>query len=114
MTFEMDFGQPQEIDSVLVRAVADQVHARMKLEGAGADGTWKLLNDRPQQFELGPPLEMRRMAIDELLARGIGFIIVADYDVGFADFKDRADLWGIKLVGDDTGTRLFEIKKPQK
>jgi hypothetical protein len=49
-----------------------------------------------------------------LLARGIRYIAVADFDIGYADFSEHADLWGLKLAGEEPGTRLFEIRTPQK
>ena len=113
MVFEVEFPGLRLLDSVLLRIVADQTNAQMYLEGQTEDGRWELLNRDPQMFELGPPLEMRRMAVEELLARGIGYILVANYDVGLSDFLERADLWGVKLVGEEAGTRLFEIKRPR-
>jgi hypothetical protein len=114
MWFEVDFGRPVSLDSVLIRAVADQEFARIVLEGQSPDGTWRLLNNSPQVFELDPPLELRRMAAQELLARGIRYILIANDDIGIEDFVNRANLWGIRLAGQESGTFLFEIKTPQK
>ncbi len=114
MYFQLVFDAPVTLDSVLLRCVNDQNHAQLRLEGQTSDGRWELLSEKTQQFELGPPLNMRRLALEELLARGIRYLLVADFDVGTDDYFKNADLWGLKLIGDEFGTRLYEIKTVQK
>jgi hypothetical protein len=114
MYFQLSFDTPVTADSVLLRCVNDQSHAELRLEGQTMDGRWELLSEKPQQFELGPPLEMRRMAIGELLARGIHYLLVADFDVGTDEYFKNADRWGLKLIGEEFGTRLYEIKTVQR
>ena len=54
-----------------------------------------------------PPPTLRRAAIRELQARGIGYVLVADSDFGARDFIERSALWGVVEVGQAAGRRLY-------
>lgn len=109
MFLEVDFGGPTTIDSVRLDCSGDQYLVRMKLEGQEPSGTWKTLADSPQQAELPPPPRLRQAAIEEARARGIGYLVIQDSDFGADDFRQKAALWGIRLVGERKGLRLYKL-----
>jgi hypothetical protein len=109
MFLEVDFGRPTTIDSVRLDCSGDQYLVRMKLDGQEPSGTWKTLADSPQQAELPPPPRLRQAAIEEARARGIGYLVIQDSDFGADDFRQKAALWGIRLVGERKGLRLYEL-----
>jgi len=111
MFLEVDFGRPTTIDSVRLDCSGDQYLVRMKLEGQEPSGTWKTLADSPQQAELPPPPRLRRAAIEEVQARGIDYLVIQDSDFGADDFRQKAPLWGIRLVGERRGLRLYELNQ---
>ena len=111
MFLEVDFGKPTTIDSVRLDCSGDQYLVRTKLEGQEPSGTWKTLADSPQQAELPPPPRLRRAAIEEVQARGINYLVIQDSDFGADDFRQKAALWGIRLVGERRGLRLYELNQ---
>ncbi len=114
MRFGVEFAAPVVMDSVLLRCVQDQRHTRLRLEGQTENGAWIALSAAPEQFELGPPLGFRQMAAEEFHARGIGYVAVAAHDAGLDDYFQNADLWGLELIGEESGTRLYRFKNSQK
>jgi hypothetical protein len=53
---------------------------------------------------------MRRLAVEELKRRGIGYLLVQPGDFMEADFRDNASLWGLREVAEVDGARLFKLE----
>jgi hypothetical protein len=106
---EVDFGQAEPADSVLIETAPNQNGIRLKLEGQDASGQWKLLAPAPRTSDASRPLGLRRAAAEELRRRGIGYLLVFDSDFGAGDFRLNAGLWGIRQVGEYKGARLYQL-----
>jgi hypothetical protein len=109
MFVEVDFGRPETVDRVLVQCSHDQYKIRLKLEGQDAAGKWKPLAAAPEESNAPPMFNMRRAATDELKFRGIDYVLIWDSDFGAEDFRRKADAWGISVVGEGPGARLYRI-----
>ncbi|MCL4844158.1 MAG: discoidin domain-containing protein [Bryobacteraceae bacterium] len=107
---EVDLGASRRLTAVTLDMATDQWSAQMKLEGLGADGQWRELGAAPVRTERPPPLELRRMAVEELKRMGITHVMVVEGDRGWEDFRDNADLWGISEAGRVDDTRLYRLE----
>jgi hypothetical protein len=106
---QVDFGQPEQTDSILIETAPDQLEIRLELEGRDASGQWKLLAPAPRISDAPRPLGLRRGAAGELKRRGIDYVLLFDSDYGADDLRRNADLWGIRPVGDYKGARLYQL-----
>ena len=109
MFLEVDFVQPETIDTVAIDATHDQYKIRLRLEGEDAAGRRVPLAAAPEQLEGAPAANLRRAATDELKFRGIDFLVIYDSDFGADDYRTRPDAWGIQLAGEAPGARLYRI-----
>jgi hypothetical protein len=109
MFLEVDFGRPETVDRVLLTTTHDQYKIRLELEGQDAAGRWKTLAAAPVQSDGPPLLNLRRAATDELKYRGIDYLLVYDSDFRSEDYRTRPDAWGIQLMGEAPGIRLYRI-----
>ena len=107
---QVDFGKPETIDKVRVQCTRDQSGIRLKLEGQDASRHWKALSEAPQESAIAPIPDLRKMAGEELKARGVGYVLVFGADYGSEDFRLRQQDWGIVQVGALGADRLYEVR----
>ena len=112
MFLEVDFGRSETVDSVVLDCSPEQEEVRLRLEGQDRSGVWRTLAEAPHAFELPPPLGLGRMAMREVKAQGIDFLVVGDTDFGAADFRKNAALWGLKPLGQRGPATLYELEIP--
>ena len=107
-SFEMDFGQPQLVDSVSIDSSPDQQDVKLKIEGRDALGEWRMLSDTPETREEPGP-DLRRTAIEQLKLRGIGYLLSFENEGQTGDLRLYPDLWGIREVAHNKDARLYRI-----
>jgi hypothetical protein len=105
----VDFHGDQAADSVVLESAPNQWGVRLKLEGQDAAGRWQLLAAAATAGDAARPLGLRRAVADELKRRGIDYLLVFDTDNGADDLRLNADLWGMRVVGDYIGARLYQL-----
>jgi hypothetical protein len=111
MYIEIDFGREVDADAVRLEISPDQ-NTRVAIEGMGADGQWRPLTDK-FDLEVVKPLDwQRRAATREVRTRGIKYLLLADNDFGYDDFKEDPEAWGIKFIRETNRSRLYEIIEP--
>ncbi len=111
MFFELDFGRPEMVDSILLETANDQQEVQLKLFGWNDGKTgWKLLSPEPRHTDLPPVKGVRRAAAEELRAQGIRYLVVAPGDPGEEDLRLNAAGWGLKMVAERGGTRLYYLE----
>jgi hypothetical protein len=110
MFIETDFGRDELIDSVRVEASRDQYKIRMKVEGWDPAGRWITLSDKPELANVPVPVGLRRMAVQELKARGITHLLLWDSDFGADEIRVNALVWGVSLVREYGPIRLYNLK----
>jgi hypothetical protein len=104
---ELDFGAPQQIDSVVLDV--DRGQKAVRLEGRDAAGNWSTLAGAPSESGIPSPPATRRMIARELLREGIGYMLVPVSWPLAADLQVRAAEWGVTPLGESGGVRLYRV-----
>ncbi|MBI3682687.1 MAG: glycosyltransferase family 39 protein [Acidobacteria bacterium] len=112
MFMEVDLGSERKMDAVLLETTKDQYGTRLKLYGQREKGDWMELSDQPQESETPPRKGLRRVAMEEMRAHGVRYFLVASQDPPAQDFLANGLLWGIHLMAERGGTRLYAIEAP--
>jgi hypothetical protein len=105
----VDFHGERTADSVVLEAAPNQPAVRLKLERRDSSGRWQLLAAAPTLSDAPRPLGLGRAVMAELKRRGIDYLLVFDTDNGADDLRLNGDLWGLRLVGDRKGARLYQL-----
>jgi hypothetical protein len=106
---EIDLVQPAEAASVIVTLAPDQGNARMRIEGEIQPGTWKTLGDTPQLVSTDAVVNARSTAADDLKRFGITHLAVGNNDFIAPELYRNQESWGITLVGEAGGARLYRL-----
>lgn len=109
MFVEVDFGEPAVVDTVQLDSAADQWNTRLKLEGMDSGGQWRTLAETPSETRLDPPPNLRRLAALELKYAGVRYLLIHENEFGKDDYIQRKQDWGLALVGEIGGKRLYRI-----
>lgn len=100
MFIQVDFGQTQKLNGVVVESAGEGNQTKIKLEGLDARGQWATVSDHPAETSNPTHVNLRRAASEELKARGIHYLLVEKSDFRSEDFLLYAGLWGIKCIGE--------------
>jgi hypothetical protein len=100
MFIQVDFGQAQELDAVVVECSDEGYQTKIKLEGLDPQGKWASILNQPVETSRPTRVNLRRAASEELKARGIHYILVEKNDFRSEDFQVYAGLWGMKCIGE--------------
>jgi hypothetical protein len=112
--FEVDFGQVAVVERVSALLQPPARSSRLKLEGDGESGRWETLAAPAAARECAPPLELRRMVNEELRRSGVGYVLAQAGDAVYEDLDARRGLWGLKLVWEEEGAKLYRVTAVQK
>jgi len=107
MFLDVDFGEPQLVDEVRLLTTSDVLQTRVDLRGMDAGGAWQTLPVQWSGRAIPITDDLRAAAVRELLARGIRYLLVSPGTIGANEFRDNAADWGIQLVDETEGTRLY-------
>jgi hypothetical protein len=110
MFIEVDFGEPLLIDEVRLVAAPDAARTQVELRGMDARGAWCPLTVR--RFTSSHPVNdnLRQASVRALVARGIHYLLVTPGAFGANDFNDNSAAWGIELLAESAGRRLYALK----
>jgi hypothetical protein len=109
MSVAVEFPALQITDSVLLECSHDQYTIQIKLEGMDDTGKWKTLAEKPEESHAKPMIGLRRVAAEEIKARGVSYLLVYDFDYGSDDFMKYARAWGATEIGEHNGARLYRL-----
>lgn len=110
MFVEVDFGEPVAVDSIQLDSAADQWNARLTLEGLDREGRWRTLAEVPAETRIDPPPNLRRLAALEIKYAGVRYLLIHENEFGQDDYIQRKQDWGLALVGEIGGKRLYRIE----
>ena len=109
MFVEVDFGRERTIDAVQLEGPTDCSARSLRLDGLTAGGKWTTLDPQRDMSPLDPSPFMGKAAMRELKQRGIDYLFLRDSDFGAAEVIESPEAWGLTLVGQAGGGRLYRI-----
>jgi hypothetical protein len=104
---QIDFPRLETVDEVVLEC-APAGGAHVQLELLDSHGRWTPMTDTPVREGVDSPMGLRRAAMLELKARGIGFMLI-DSDFFARDMKMYRAYWGITELALINGTYLYRI-----
>jgi hypothetical protein len=110
MFIEVDFGRPVFIDEARLVSASDAVQAQIELLGMDARGEWCRLNVQQSTSRLAVQDSLRQASVRALVGRGIRYLLVTPGAFGANDFNDNSGAWGIELLAESGGGRLYALK----
>ncbi|MEO8130577.1 MAG: hypothetical protein ABI822_25980, partial [Bryobacteraceae bacterium] len=110
MAVEVDLGQPRRLDEVRLECSRDQYQVRLTLEAMDSHGQWAQIGGEPSDGEPKPVGGLRKAAMAEVKRAGVDYLLVDETDYGSADFRDRTEQWGLRLVDDKGGVKLYRAE----
>jgi hypothetical protein len=110
MFIEVDFGEPVLIDEVRLVAAPDTARTEVDLQSMNARGEWCPLTVRRSTSSYSVQDNLRQASIRAVAARGIHYLLVTPGAFGANDFNDNPAAWGIELLGESGGRRLYVLK----
>ena len=108
MFIEVDFGQPQNLTSVVLDSIPEWA-PRLQLQRQREAGKWVPLSQTPQVRARSVGLNLRADATAKLKSSGITHLLIAPDDYGAQDFLTRQKDWGIAQVGEANRSRLYKL-----
>jgi hypothetical protein len=110
MFIEVDFGKPLLIDEVRLVTAPDAPPSQVELRAMDARGEWRPLAARPSTSSVRVSDNLRQASVRALIAHGIRYLLVTPGAFGANDFNENPREWGIELLGESTGRRLYALK----
>jgi hypothetical protein len=110
MEMEIDLGRAETVDRVTVDASPDQPAVKLALEGRGEDGPWRQIAPPPEERGIAAPSQARRLAALEIKWQGVDYLLIADGDMVAKDVRQNPKLWGVTLIDERAGSRLYRIE----
>jgi hypothetical protein len=105
---EVDFGQAQTLDEVRLETSYDDHLLRPEVKISDeASGRWQAPGGDFHAGALIPDANIRRYATRELALRGVHYVLVADDFPGSSDFSGDTEGWGLELIAQVHGARLY-------
>ncbi len=111
---EVDLGAERPVDAVVLEQTKDQYQAGFVLYGQTEKGHWRLLSETPVESDVTKMRGLRRAAMEEFRARGIHYIVAMPEDPGAEDYLANPRLWGIQVLAERGGARLYRIEANQQ
>ncbi len=110
MFVEIDFPAAVSLDAARLRVSPDESQTATRLEGADASGRWTVL--APSAKIVPKPLTymLRPEASAQLKRRGFHYLLVNSDNYGADDIARNAGVWGLRLLDEQGGARLYAIQ----
>jgi hypothetical protein len=97
----IDFGRPQRVSEAAIEA-PHAARWQVELNGKPVSAT--------AEESVVPAPPMRRMALYELRARGIQYLLATDDDPAAPDLLVYPHVWGLRLLAAGGGAHLFRLQ----
>jgi len=110
MFIEVDLQTPTALDAISVQCSQEQRAIRLAVATPDADGNWRPIEAEQRDFELAPPLGLRRAVMREIKAAGVSHLLIHEGDFEANDYLEKQQRWGIKLVRQSHGFFLYRIE----
>jgi hypothetical protein len=110
MYVQADLGRAQQASSVVVESSGDMINTQIALQAMRADGAWTTICGHPSVAIRRIRVNLRTDATAELKSRGINYVFVRPDDPFASDLETYPDAWGLTLVGQQDGSRVYRIR----
>ena len=110
MFVEVDLAQARMLDTVRLECSRDQYQVRLNLEAMDSNGRWVRIGGEPSDGDAKPLAGLRKAAMAELKRANVNYLLVDETDYGAADFRNRAAEWGLQLIDDKGGVKLYHAE----
>ena len=105
---QVEFPGPVTIDSVWLEC--DMAwEAKVEVQILIESGRWVPITDTAEHGTVPPPTGIRRAATRDVKALGIRFLWINDGDFCAQDMKSYSNFWGITLIAEANGAKLYRI-----
>ncbi len=108
MYLEVDFGMPRELSAILIDSPV-QVQMHWEVRAQRSPGTWVPIDTAQTVLAQAAPPGIRADATREVKRNGIGYLLVGNDDFKADDFLANQRDWGIQLIGEAQGSRLYRV-----
>lgn len=105
---EIDLGRAREVGAVRVELSPDQRTAA-RLEADSGSGRWETVAGAATVSDLPPLANARITATDDLKRLGITHLAIDNSDYVAADLLANRKAWGVTLLGEASGVRLYRL-----
>lgn len=109
MYLEADLGEPKSVDQITILVSSDEPRSHLILSGMDTGGAWRTFPAPASITTAHLDGNLREQAVRAIRARGIDYLLVTPSAFGANDFNENAAEWGIRLVGESQGTRLYQL-----
>jgi hypothetical protein len=109
MHVDVDFGVPTEIDRVELHSSHDQAGIEVHPEVCDG-GACTAVHARLDKLEDPPAGDLRRLATQNVKARGIDYLLVDDANWTAADMSKDPERWGMDFIAERARNRLYRIQ----
>jgi hypothetical protein len=106
---ETDLGQPLEVAAVGVEAPPDHAKPALRVEAEMRPGVWKTLSSEARLLSTEPVINSRLTATNDLERFGVTHLAIANDDFIAQDLYLNQKAWGIAVVGEVSGSRLYKL-----
>jgi hypothetical protein len=113
MFLEADFHQSRALDEVILLMDPDATGIRVSLRGMDVSGQWRDLPAQVSIDSVSAEGNLRVEAVREVVARGIGYLLITPGAFGANDFSENADLWGARRIAASDGATLYALNPEQ-
>lgn len=108
---ELRFPAPVALDMVELSTAPEEYYLHCKVEGLTVSGEWRTLAEDWELEAKRPYQGLRRVATEELLVRGIRYLVVHTSDPGSNDFRNNLHDWGLTILAERGEATLFHIEE---
>lgn len=110
MHIEVNFGREQQLDQVVLETASHLDDPQIRLEAMARTGQWSIVDSRPAETFQPITQSLRRAATTQLKRSGLRYLLVEADNPISPEFQNHQSAWGIKLIGDRGGARLYYLE----
>ncbi len=106
---ELTWRQPVRLTRVDVEHRPIHPEPQLTLYGRYRDGEWRTLTRHVQPVLAGPIPQVRAAATQELLSRGIRYVLLHHQDLIAPDVQQNLSAWNWRLLQENRGMSLYQL-----
>jgi hypothetical protein len=110
MFIEVDLGEPRNVSGAIAAIPGDNSRTAARIDVETEPGRWKTVSDTPEETPAPQVVNARRTAVEDLKRYGITHLAVSNSEFLAVDLFWNREVWGIDLVGEAGGSKLYRLK----